>query len=112
MTERTDERALAPSLDELLSILAVERRRHIIYYFREATTEVATIDDLVEHLLAHHDSTIDREQAKVTLHHQTLPTLDAAGIIEYDGRSDSVHYLGHSRLRQLVDVVETLEDRE
>lgn len=112
MTERTDERAPAPALDELLSILAIERRRHILYYFPKTSSEIATLDDLAEHLLSHHCPTTDREQARVILHHKTLPKLDAAGIIEYESRSETVRYLGHPRLRRLVEVVETLEDRE
>lgn len=92
-------------LDELLSVLADPYCRIILFFFRDSTDVVASLDTLV--------SRIDRqgyesEPVELCLHHTKLPRLEAAGIIDYDARTETVRYRGHPKLKPLLDCIEDL----
>lgn len=101
---QSDERAL--SEDELFTILANQRRRHIIHALLN-TGESVDIGTLSEEIAAWEDdlttdeiSSADRKRVYTALQQSHLPKLDNAGVVDFD--SD----------RGTVEPTPTLEDVE
>lgn len=87
------------SLDDLLKLLADRRRRYVLYYLDDAEDDVVTLDELSDHVAdrreawsANTDGTgvVALERVRVGLHHNHLPRLADAGLIDYDGRTQTV----------------------
>lgn len=78
-------------IDELYDLLANRHRRAVLAYFREASSEVASVSDIAEEISDYGGE----ERARLQLHHYALPRLDAADVVEYDARSNTVRYRGH-----------------
>lgn len=76
--------------DEPLSTLANRNCRFVRSYFRGASEDSASIDDLAA-AVTRRDAA-DRNRTAIQLHHSTLPKLEEAGIVEYDVRTKTVHY--------------------
>lgn len=96
-------------VDEHLTVLADQTRRAILYYFQDASEEVAALDDLVNYLLEQNGG--DTERLTIQLHHSTIPQLANAGVLEYQRASGAVRYLGDRELeRLLASVVEYEQD--
>lgn len=91
-------------VDELFTVLADPHCRTIIFYFRNTSTEVATVADLTSEV----ESGVTDEEIAIQLHHSALPRLDDAGIVEYDPRSNTVRYLDHGMPQTLIDDIEAL----
>lgn len=89
--------------DELLTILATQHCRAVLSYFRNLPEEVASVSDLASAIQTESDKGI--EQITNRLHHSTLPRLAEAGALEYDVRSSTVRYQGHSELETLAATV-------
>lgn len=81
-------------IDELHTLLANRHRRAVLTYFRESSSEVASVRDIAEEISDHGGE----EQARIQLHHYALPRLDAADVVEYDVRSNTVRYRGHPNM--------------
>ena len=88
-----------PSLDRLFKLLANRRRRYTLYYLEMAETPVVTLDDLAAQVVQWECQWDDRgqtatdthrEQICVDLHHNQLPRLAAAGLIDYDARTQTI----------------------
>lgn len=94
-------------LDELLSVLADSDRRAVIAHLRDAPTETATPDELATMLATH--STLDRDYARMQLHHAHLPKLAEIPGIEYDPDTKIVYYHGHPELESLLDTLKSHE---
>jgi len=96
MVERSSEPgASSPSdarQDELFRALANDRRRLVLRQLATTDGDVASVDDLVDEIVARADLPVDRERVAVALHHGALPHLDEAGLVEYDARSRTVRY--------------------
>lgn len=88
----------AEYVDDHLSVLAQRHCRYVLYYFQETTDDVASIEDLVADLRSR--DSIDDESITRTLHHATLPSLEAVGAVEYDERNGTVRYYGHPVLER------------
>lgn len=86
-------------LDELYSLLANRHRRAVLAYFRESSSEVASLHELVDEIADPDHG--GEEQAVVQLHHYALPRLDAADVVDYDARSNAIRYHGHPDLEHL-----------
>lgn len=99
-SDRRDDRA---ALDDLLEALARERRRRVLQYFRERDDDVATIEALSGYVAAGDEGPDETEAIALTLHHVDLPKLAAAGIVEYDERSNAARYRGDERLDRLLE---------
>ena len=99
---RPDDGGLAPSTADLHSILVSEERRLVLQFFRDRTERVATIDDLADYVVDRRDGVDDPTEAKLTLHHVSLPKLAAVGVLNYDHRSHVARYRGHVRLESLL----------
>lgn len=91
-------------LDELLTLLADQYCRSIIFHFKNISDEVATISDLARELQIQESE----KEIGVQLHHITLPRLEEADIIEYDARSRTVRYQGHCASQTLLEDIEGL----
>ncbi|APX95224.1 DUF7344 domain-containing protein [Natronorubrum daqingense] len=91
------------TVDELLTVLANHRCRRILWYFRESSTTVASVDDLVRALSDY--TSEDESQLVVQLHHSALPRLDELGVLEYDSRSRTVRYWGNSAVESMMDAI-------
>lgn len=93
----TDERTMPKSdLDELFEVLANGQRRQILAYLDGIDDDVAAFSELIEHVAddSAGESADARERVAMNLHHNHLPKLSTAGIVEYDARSETVRYRG------------------
>ena len=96
----------ASECDELLTLLADADRRRVIGYFLESTDDVASVEDLAVAM----DGPSDRHRLR--LHHAVLPRLAEAGVVEYDGRSETVRYHGSEDLERLAETLRGAEPVE
>lgn len=95
----------ASTLDWVFNVLADDRRRSVVGALATESDNVASIDDLADHLLAYDRTADDRERMMVTLHHDTLPRLEDAGLVDLDRRTDTVRYRRHELVEDLLDVI-------
>ena len=102
MTHRPS--ADSSQLDVLYRLLATRDRRATLAYFRESSSEVASVSDIADEISDHGE----KEQTVLQLHHSALPRLDAADVIDYDARSKTVRYRGHPDLELLKENVANL----
>lgn len=109
MVERSSDRSeSSPSetrLDELHRALADDRRRLVLRQLATTDGDVASVDDLVDGVVARAELPVDRERVEVGLHHGALPHLDEAGLVEYDARSRTVRYRETPRVERALDLV-------
>ncbi|WP_459191765.1 DUF7344 domain-containing protein [Halosimplex sp. J119] len=81
----------------LLDALAHRDRRIVCYYLREH--ETATVDRLVDLVAGWIEAgpgpneSVDRTSVRAGLHHVHLPTLDSAGLVEYEPDAGSVAFV-------------------
>lgn len=92
-------------LDQLLALLADERRRRIIRYFQTAERDVASVETLVDYAIEQTEARTTRGQVELMLHHTTLPKMAEAGLIEYDASTGTVRYCGAPLAEQLLAAV-------
>ncbi|MFC6824590.1 DUF7344 domain-containing protein [Halopelagius fulvigenes] len=97
----------ADELDRLLTVLADQYCRSVIFHFRDASENAATVADLAHEV----EVEADLGATAVQLHHSALPRLDDVGIVEYDARSSTVRYLDGVASKTLLEEVETLSRR-
>lgn len=86
-------------------MLADGRRRAVVRYFLSSEDAVVAVDELVEFVHSREDGDRRREGTKLTLHHSTLPKLAATGFLDYDARSGTARYRGHSLLERTLHAV-------
>lgn len=91
------------SLSDALDALACVNRRYVLHYLQTQPNDVATVEDLTDYILAHDREADDSNHVRITLHHQDLPNLDDAGLIDYDARSNTVRYRGDSTTEDLLE---------
>jgi DNA-binding transcriptional ArsR family regulator len=91
---------------ELLAVLANARRRAILTHLRNAPAERVTIRTLTDELQNHTQVSDDR--TATTIVHSDLPSLDDAGILEYDHRSKTARYRAHPHVERLLTVITDL----
>ncbi|SDQ18608.1 DUF7344 domain-containing protein [Halopelagius longus] len=96
-------------LDRLLTVLADQYCRSVIFHFRNSSESVATVAGLAREVRREVEA--DLGAIAVQLHHSALPRLDDVGIVEYDARSNTVRYLDGVAPRVLLEEVETLSRR-
>ena len=90
------------STEELHFVLESDDRRRILRFFRAEAGEVATLEELVDHLVEGEEGFADPTAAAIALHHVELPKLAEVGAIDYDPRTKVTRYRGHSRLEALL----------
>lgn len=90
--------------DDLFRLLATRHRRATLAYFHESSSNVASVEEIVDAI----NDCGGAEQAVIQLHHYALPRLDAANVVDYDTRSNAVRYHGHPDLESLQESVTKL----
>lgn len=101
--------------DEILRAVSDRRRRQVLAAVAESDTGTIQLDTLVEHLLSGEDESADRNGVALALHHDTLPVLSDAGLIDYDGQNHLVRSREDSTVETvlaLLSELEALEDCE
>lgn len=91
------------SKERFYRCIALQRRRDVLAYLREASDGVATLDELVDHLVATEgEEAPDRDTVACSLYHVHLPLLDDDGAIEFDQRSRTARYSENPTLERLL----------
>lgn len=88
-------------MDELLSILANRDCRATVAYLRRKPDAALHVSRLAEELSR--NDTRPPDQLASRLHNGVLPRLAIVGVIEYNERTNTVRYEGHSELEELFD---------
>lgn len=87
----------APFNSHVFYVLASRYCRYVLYTFILSSESSMGLDDLeerVESIVVHteHSSAGARDQISSTLTDETLPRLAALGAIDYDSRTQTIHY--------------------
>jgi len=97
---------LDTTTDELLELVAHERRRAVLDRLIESDDGTASVAELADVIAGRAGSSDpDRFRAEVKLHHHHLPQLERAGVVEYESGSVTVRYRPDARLERLLEFV-------
>lgn len=116
MTPR-DRGISAPTADGVFEILADWRRRCVCRFFATTGLAATHVDTLVAGVAKR--ATCDdldpsktcEESLRVTLVEEHLPYLDEAGVVDFDARSNWVHYWGHPTVEKWAEHAEAVRER-
>lgn len=99
------------SLDALFAALASHRARMAVAHLESVPVDVVELDDLADGVAEREaeaglvtDPADHRQSVAIELHHNRLPKLDEAAVIDYDPRSRTVRYWGDDRARACLDL--------
>lgn len=95
------------ALDKDLGVIASQRRRLVLRFLNQESTDTASIDDIGDYVLQHSsvDEATDPERILTELYHQDLPKLEARGLVEYDLRSGDIRYHPNERIETILKFV-------
>ena len=105
----TQRAPVTPSLETVLNLLADEERRAICLTMVDDEREVLTVEEVAD-LVRSHGIEADRDRLRIDLHHCHLPKLAAAGIIEYDARSNTARYWGQPTVEKWAEHFHAVEE--
>ncbi|MFC7079893.1 ArsR/SmtB family transcription factor [Halorussus caseinilyticus] len=88
-------------IDTVFRALAHPLRREVLGLLSRREDDVAELSELAELLRDVREGRTD-EQLRVALHHNHLPILREAGLIEYDARTGTVRYRASPPATELV----------
>lgn len=95
----------APKVDEVLDALSHHLRREILDYFENhADGRAVTLDELVAFI----ERRVPRETVeslRMKLYHTHLPQLADYGWLDFDSRSEAIHYRSHDHADQWLGEV-------
>lgn len=98
------------SLDAVLEVLADRTRRFALYSLSESAGGVTDLRRLVEEVVtleaATGDVAVRRDryvEVATDLYHWHLPVLADVGVVDFDGRHETIRYVGHPRLETWLD---------
>jgi hypothetical protein len=100
---------LDPTLDDVLRALSTWRRRCVLYQLARADDGVASVERLATTLAEAGPGADDPQQLRAILYHQVLPQLAAAGVVEFDTRSDDVRFRPDGLPENLLQCVKATE---
>jgi len=112
------EGAPRPFIDTVFEALADWRRREVCLFFRETDVTTATVDELAMLLAACEPDGVggtrdrDHDELAAELEETHLPRLDAAGVVDYDERSETVHYWGQPTVEKWLEHITAVEKHE
>lgn len=98
-----------PALDDGIGLLASARCRCILYHFVGSDVDTASLDELCTHVLQYDPDASDEKSVATGLYHNSLPKLDAAGVIDFDGRSETIRYRGMEDLEPILSAIRAVE---
>ncbi|UPV73038.1 hypothetical protein M0R89_10800 [Halorussus limi] len=106
-----DQQTAEVDLDDLFEVLADGQRRQLLAYLDSTDDDVAAFSELVDHVAEESGavSNDDDERVAVNLHHNHLPKLEDANVVEYDPRSETVRYRGGPVVSDWVEMARTYE---
>lgn len=101
------------SLSTVFGLLGDSRRRYLLYYLSTRDGDVAELpaaaNAVARYEAAETDDAASREEVKIELHHDHLPRLSKAEVLDYDERQGTIRFTGHPLLEAWV---ETVRDEE
>jgi len=107
------------SPDTILSAVANEHRRAILDALDTAPDNTLEYDALVERVAdrirdedAERVSDEHRQRVRIALHHTHLPKLDEARIIDYEGDTGHVEFVGGALEQEILTLVEPYDSHE
>ena len=90
------------TLNATFDLLSSRRRRYALYHLDAASVDVFDLDELVDAVVEWEratdsgdddgDDAAHRRRVAVSLHHEHLPKLADAGVVDYDARSRTVRF--------------------
>jgi hypothetical protein len=112
MTPR-DRGLIAPMVDDVFGLLADWRRRAVVLHFVHADEPTATVDTLAEVVtqrgMGRDGIAVGSVSAvRTDLVEVHLPRLDEKGVLDFDGRSESVRYWGQPTLEKWAEHADEL----
>lgn len=100
-----------PSLDTVFDLLANRRRRYVLYCLADGDEEtVLKVEEIAAQIASWErewnatasEDAAARRTVRIDLHHNHLPRLDDAGLIEYDARTETIRSWVTPTLEQWV----------
>lgn len=91
--------------NQYFRLMADQQSRYTLLTLRNMSTNTVSILDLANRLLAVDPGADNLYWVKLELHHETLPRLADAGIIEFDPRTGTVCYRGDDAIDGVLDSV-------
>lgn len=97
-------------VDEQLQLLANVHRRRVLEYLRRGRRQVASVDELAEHLQTHQEwgtgaNLQGQDRLRIVLVHLYLPQLDEQEVVDWDRRSDEVRYREPEVVERVLDAL-------
>lgn len=78
--------------DKIYAVLADHPRRLILHYLRDSPENMASRQQISEHISEHDLGPQRAETVAIKLHHVHLPKLTEAGIVEYNPQTGIIQY--------------------
>lgn len=104
------------SIDDLFDTIAKPRTRYVLSHLESISVNVVELDDLVDNVAEREVETglaVDPEEHRrrvaIALHHNHLPKLAEAAVIDYDSRSKTVRYWGDDRIPACLELFDSSE---
>lgn len=93
-------------VDEMIvEVLNNRRRRLVIRYLRNTADQKVPVEELATYVNTYSQNRRGGQNAAIRLHHLDLSKLEAAGVIEYDQRNQTVRYRRRPEVDRLVDLL-------
>lgn len=114
-TQLTRYSRVTDALDAVFDLLCVPRRRYLLYYLYEIEGDVVDTDDAIDAVCAYEargterDGFPPREDVLIDLHHDHVPRLADAGVVEYDRRQGTIRFRGSAPLEEWLEHAGHLE---
>ena len=114
-TSVTRNSTVTESLSTAFDLLGDSRRRYLLYYLRTREGDVAEFAAAVNAVSRYEaagtetDDAASREDVKIELHHDHLPRLSKAGVLDYDERQGTIRFTGHPPLEAWVETARNEE---
>jgi len=98
-----------PALDEVLQAVGSWRRRLVVYHLIDREENHSSFEEVASVIADRGDGEADRDKVDALLYHGALPSLQAAGIVEYDERSGAIRYVPDAIPVPLVEALHAVE---
>lgn len=94
------------TVDQIVKLLANERYRGVISYLQQTDRETMSVSELADELPEGVTGKPDR--VRLQLRHVILPRLADVGIIDFDARSEMIHYYGRSDVEGVLECIDDI----
>ena len=102
------------SIDDLFDTIAKRRARYALSHLESVSVNVVELDDLVDDVTEREvetgsavESEEHRRRVAIALHHNHLPKLAEAAVIDYDPRTKTVRYWGDDRISECLELFDS-----